>query len=163
MQQLAQLAAICAVSHGALIRWPRAPAQSANAFFPSRRLVRKREQALAADQAQIARHGTNRRQANVANRQPRNIREWRAAQTAIGGKNAVKKRRGRAPHKRNGRSFRCRRQTAISAVATAEDRPPHPPEKQVFTDEYIIGCASLVEAAPAMLPFAASTFRPQDD
>ena len=34
-----------------------------------------------------------------------------------------------------------RRKTAISAVATAEDRPPHPPEKQVFTDEYIIGCA----------------------
>src|SRR5207248_11722729 len=35
-----------------------------------------------------------------------------------------------------------RRKIANSAVATAEDRPPHPPEKQVFTDEYIIGCAS---------------------
>jgi hypothetical protein len=124
-------------------------------------MVSEGEQPLAADQAQVACHGANGSQTQAAHRQPRNIREWRAAKAAIGGENAVEKRRGCAAHERYGRSFCCRRKTANSAVATAEDRPPHPQKSRCLRMSISSEMLRLEQAGPAMLPFAASTFRPQ--
>ena len=53
-----------------------------------------------------------------------------------------------------------RRNTANSAVATAEDRPPHPPEKQVFTDEYIIVVPRACRSGAGHVTFRRFHFSP---
>src|SRR5438132_9850240 len=53
-----------------------------------------------------------------------------------------------------------RRKTANSAVATAEDRPPHPPEKQVFTDEYIIVVPRACRSGAGHVTFRRFHFSP---